>query len=282
MSKCPNFRQIRNPEFHHDKNTLVEITIHKNRSSKPKNKHFETRQTGANVQISPFKALEKRKKEALNVEQPKEETAIKGLLKELGEIVKVSGFENIHDFVNEFEPNNDKVDREASVVKLSSQLYPTHLEEKIKALERECFNLKNEVVKCKSDNEELSKQLKVGKEAANGLELEIFELKKLISRLTRNNAELLRMASQHFEYMDMVANLENEGTQLSEQLRKEKCHSSDLEQKLLHSESEVAALRDLRVSAGPDIMRESSALLDKFRQVSSQRSIHSSLKRKPA
>jgi hypothetical protein len=52
-------------------------------------------QTGgaANVQIRPFKALEN--KEASNVEKPKEETTIKGLLKELGEIVKVSGFENI-------------------------------------------------------------------------------------------------------------------------------------------------------------------------------------------
>ena len=158
-------------------------------------------------------------------------------------------------------------------LQISSQLYSTNLEEKIEALERECLNLKKEAAKCKSHNEELSKQLKVDKEAANELGLEIFELKKLISRLTRNNAELLGMASQHFEYMDMVANLEKERTQLFEQLSKEKCHSSHLEQKLLHAESEVAALRNLRVSAGPDIMRQSSDLLEEFRQVSSQRSI---------
>ena len=191
-------------------------------------------------------------------------------MKELGEIVKVSGFENIQDFVNEFESNNDKVDREKSVVKLSSNLYTTNLEEKIEGLERECLNLKNKAAKCKSYNEELSKQLKVNKEAANKLELEIFDLKKLITRLTRNNSELLGMASQHFEYMDMVANMGKEGTQLSEQLSKAKSHSSRLEQKLLHAESEVAALRDLRVSAGPVIMRQSSDLLKEFRQVSSQ------------
>jgi len=254
-----------NSKVNHNKNTLVEITIHKNSSSKPKNKHFENNIGGAvSVQISPFKTP-KKKKEASIVEQPKEETTIKGLLKELGEVVKVSGFENITDFVNEFESNNDKVYKETSVVKLSSQLYHTDLEEKIEALGRECLSLKNEVVRCKSDNEELSKHLKVSKEDANRLELEIFELKKLISRLTRNNADLLRMASQHFEYMDMVANLEKEGSQLSEQLSIEKCHSSDLQQKLLHAESEVALLRDLRVSAGSDILRQSSALLDQFR-----------------
>jgi hypothetical protein len=65
---------------------------------------------------------------------------------------------------------------ETSFVKFSSRLNPTYLEEKIEALEREGLNLKPEVVKCK--------------------------LKKLISRLTRNNAELLAMASQHFKYMD--------------------------------------------------------------------------------
>jgi hypothetical protein len=162
----------------------VEITIHKNSSSKPKIKQFENSQTGgaANVQIRPFKALEN--KEASNVEKQKEETTIKGLLKELGEIVKVAGFENIQDFVNEFESNNDKVDREKSVVKLSSNLYTTNLEEKIKGLERECLNLKNKAAKCKFYNEELSKQLKVSKKAANKLELEIFDLKKLITRLT--------------------------------------------------------------------------------------------------
>ena len=131
-------------------------------------------------------------------------------------------------------------------------MYPTHFE-KIKTLERDCLNLKNEVVKCKSDNEELSKLLKVDKEAANGLELEIFELKKLISRLTRNNAELLRMASQHFKYNYMVAKIDEERIQLSEHLSMEKCHSSDLPQNLLHAESEVAALWNPRLSAVPDM-----------------------------
>ena len=59
--------------------------------------------------------------------------------------MKVSGYENIQDFVDELGSNNVNLNKETSVVKLSSSFYPTHLE-KIEALERESFNLKNEVV----------------------------------------------------------------------------------------------------------------------------------------
>ena len=111
------------------------------------------------------------------------ETNVKHLLQELREIVNISGIKDVKDVVDGFGTSRDNRNTETSPMKLSSQWYRTNLEEKIHKLESDCLKYKDEADRCAHDNGVMSKQVEIGRETVNSLELQIVDLKKIISRL---------------------------------------------------------------------------------------------------
>ena len=69
------------------------------------------------------------------------------------------------------------------------------------------------------------------------------DLKKIITRLTKNNGELLEIVKEKIQYEDMIAELEKKNSFLTDQLAKEKLSSSSLENSLRSVQAENEGLR---------------------------------------
>ena len=73
--------------------------------------------------------------------------------------------------------------------------------------------------------------------------MEVVDLKKIISRLTKNNGELLEIVQEKIKYEDIIADLEKKSALLSEELSKEKSASASLGKTLASVQTENASLR---------------------------------------
>jgi len=106
-------------------------------------------------------------------------------------------------------------------------------------------------------------------------------LKKIVSRLTKNNGDLLDIVSEKINYEDMIADLEKNKAGLAKQLSDEKSRSAMIKERLETAEAEVAGLRALsaEVRAGvrhglagleigrPDIRQDMPALGDNTKHI---------------
>ena len=72
---------------------------------------------------------------------------------------------------------------------------------------------------------------------------EVVDLKKIITRLTKNNGELLEIVQEKIKYEDIIADLEKKSALLSEELSKEKSASASLGKTLASVQTENASLR---------------------------------------
>ena len=75
------------------------------------------------------------------------------------------------------------------------------------------------------------------------LSAEVVDLKKIITRLTKNNGELLEIVQEKIKYEDIIADLEKKSALLNDELIKEKSASASLGKTLASVQTENASLR---------------------------------------
>ena len=73
--------------------------------------------------------------------------------------------------------------------------------------------------------------------------VEVVDLKKIITRLTKNNGELLEIVQEKIKYEDIIADLEKKSSLLNDELIKEKSASASLGKTLASVQTENASLR---------------------------------------
>ena len=73
--------------------------------------------------------------------------------------------------------------------------------------------------------------------------VKVVDLKKIITRLTENNGELLEIVKEKIQYEDIIGELEKKNSFLTDQLAKEKLSSSSLETSLKSVQAENEGLR---------------------------------------
>ena len=72
---------------------------------------------------------------------------------------------------------------------------------------------------------------------------EVVDLKKIITRLTKNNGELLEIVQEKIKYEDIIADLEKKSSLLNDELIKEKSANASLGKTLVSVQTENASLR---------------------------------------
>jgi len=203
---------------------LVEITVHKTNKSGSR----ETRN------ILGFEEAQA-KSQQVNA---------RDLLEELKEVMTVNDMAAVKEFVKEFE--NDNNCNENIGVHPRTELLEVQLQ-RMKFLEEECRELKQEAAVYKSKNQEMREKVKVEEDAVDRLETQIADLKKTLCQLTQNYTELLQLVLGQLNGLDHISKLEDERAVLTEQVRNERFFSFDLHQKHLACNSEVAALKAVYV-----------------------------------
>ena len=68
-------------------------------------------------------------------------------------------------------------------------------------------------------------------------------MKKIITRLTKNNGELLEIVQEKIKYEDIIADLEKKSSLLNDELTKEKSANASLGKTLVSVQTENASLR---------------------------------------
>ena len=68
-------------------------------------------------------------------------------------------------------------------------------------------------------------------------------MKKIITRLTKNNGELLELVQEKIKYEDIIADLEKKSALLNDELIKEKSANASLGKTLDSVQTENASLR---------------------------------------
>ena len=68
-------------------------------------------------------------------------------------------------------------------------------------------------------------------------------MKKIITRLTKNNGELLEIVQEKIKYEDIIADLEKKSSLLNDELIKEKSANASLGKTLVSVQTENASLR---------------------------------------
>ena len=245
-------------EVYRDKNTLVEVTVHRNpgNSKVHESRHQTwadslsdtdvqykkpTKSSLARVKKSPRK--EKTSSQPVKTSTSKEKDRnIQDLMIELRDLLKVSGVDNIHDFVNEFAKKSiSKSQTTSKDLDIKIKDLQAHVEKHQLAAEK----YKVECNRYKHEYGVLVKQVDISKDSVNSLEAQVADLKKIISRLTKNNGELLDIVKEKIKYEDIIADLEKKTTILNDELLKEKSNSEQLQNRLMLTQSENDNLRSL-------------------------------------
>ena len=121
----------------------------------------------------------------------------------------------------------------------------------------------------KHEHSVVSKQADLRRVDQENLEAQLVDLKKIVSRLTKNNSELLSIVAEKINYEEKIGGLEARAAQLAQQVESERARAEETNQRLAISQREGAALRavaaDLRAGlqhglAGLDSARPGSAL----------------------
>ena len=73
--------------------------------------------------------------------------------------------------------------------------------------------------------------------------MKVVDLKKIITRLTKNNGELLEIVQEKIKYEDIIADLEKKSSLLNDELTKEKSANASLGKTLVSVQTENASLR---------------------------------------
>ena len=73
--------------------------------------------------------------------------------------------------------------------------------------------------------------------------MKVVDLKKIITRLTKNNGELLVLVQEKIKYEDIIADLEKKSSLLNAELIKEKSANATLGKTLVSVQTENASLR---------------------------------------
>ena len=121
----------------------------------------------------------------------------------------------------------------------------------------------------KHEHSVVSKQSDLRRVDLENLEAQLVDLKKIVSRLTKNNSELLSIVAEKINYEEKIGGLEARAARLAQQVESERGRAEETDQKLAISQRKEAALRavaaDLRAGlqhglAGLDSARPGSAL----------------------
>ena len=73
--------------------------------------------------------------------------------------------------------------------------------------------------------------------------MKVVDLKKIITRLTKNNGELLEIVQEKIKYEDIIADLEKKSSLLNDELTKEKSANASLGKTLVSVQTENASLK---------------------------------------
>jgi len=258
-------------EIYRDKNTLVEVTVHRNVKNKVNNNisrkekgqswadslsdsdikfNKATKSSLAKVKKSPRKdntrSKEEMKENIKSVSKKYDEDKnMENILADLRDILRVSGVDNIQDFVKKIDGKNSDRDvaKTENSCSNSNLVQQRDLELKLEKLKVENEKIKAECSRYKHEYGVLVKQVDISKDSVNSLETQVADLKKIISRLTKNNGELLDIVKEKIKYEDIIAELEKKENFLNDELVKERSHSDQLQKRLRSAQSENENLR---------------------------------------
>ena len=246
-------------EVYRDKNTLVEVTVHRNSQAKKSKSRTQpkswaeslsdsdlqfdkpTKSSLAKAKPSPRK--QRNLREASPNREREDERNLHDLVGDLKSILKVTGHENLQDFIADFDKKQKK---KSNKIPPSDDVNNVKdLQSKVEKYKLEAEKQKNEVSHYRQECDVLVKQLSISKESLTSLETQTVDLKKIISRLTKNNGELLDIVKEKIKYEDIIADLERKASNLTDQLQKETSSTELLKRRLLESQNENEHLRSL-------------------------------------
>ena len=248
-------------EVYRDKNTLVEVTVHRNSNSVKKPRQPSSSKTWADSLSDSDVQFDKPTKSSLAKRSPRkekqitknatnnkdiEERDLQHLLVELRDILKVSGSNNsLKNFINDLDKKNNRsmIDKSRKTVDQSGEY--EELQVKYAKVKVEAEKYKVESERYKHEYSVMVKQVDISKTSVQSLENQVLDLKKIISRLTKNNGELLDIVKEKIKYEDIIADLENKNSVLSDDLKKEKSESESLQLRLSAALHENEQLRHL-------------------------------------
>jgi len=216
-------KSTRPKEVYRDKHTLVEVTVHRNPkalTAKPKNsKNTKTYSESLSDSETVHRKPRSLQENSVKVKRDKSRSAV----------------------------NKENV-QSKSVPKLNRMCErPDCSEFKIKIEELQFAHEKSklETVRYRSEYNVMVKQADISKGTVTNLERQVTDLKRIISKLTSSNGELLDIVSEKINYEDKMAALERENEELGGKLREERRNSTVLQKRLDSVETEVDNLRSL-------------------------------------
>ena len=246
-------------EVYRDKNTLVEVTVHRNsQANKSKTRiqpkswaeslsdsdlQFDKPTKSSLAKAKPSPRKKKNLQEASSNREREDERNLHDLVGDLKSILKVTGHENLQDFIADFDKKQKM--KSFKVPPSDDVNSVTDLQSKVEKYKVEAEKQKHEAGHYRQECDVLVKQLSISKESLTSLETQIVDLKKIISRLTKNNGELLDIVKEKIKYEDIIADLERKASNLTNQLQKETSSTELLKRRLLESQNENEHLRSL-------------------------------------
>ena len=208
-------------EVYRDKHTLVEVTIHRN--PKAETSKQESRR------ICP----ESLSDSETQFRKPRARSGQDGSRRDRSRGARVPNKENVQS------KSAPKIQR------LCERPDCSEFTKKIHELEFSLEKSKLEATRYRKEYNVMVKQVDISKGTVTSLERQVRDLKRIISKLTSSNGELLEIVSEKINYEDKIETLEHEREVLTRKLREEQSNSAVLKQRLEDVEAEVQNLRSL-------------------------------------
>ena len=213
------YRSTKPKEVYRDKHTLVEVTIHRNPRA------------GTSKQESRRISPESLSDSETQFRKPRSGQDCPRRDRSRGARV----------------PNKENIKSKAAskIQRLCEQPDCSEFEKKIHELEFSLEKSKLETSRYRKEYNVMVKQVDISKGTVTSLERQVTDLKRIISKLTSSNGELLEIVGEKINYEDKIEALEHEREVLARQLREEQSISTALRQRLEDVEAEVQNLRSL-------------------------------------
>ena len=191
--------------MYRDKNTLVEVTIHRRPREKEQRKETslyarptassltKTKQSPGKLRKS-IKSVDDGFNKKETRDHKKDQRSVKEILGELRDIVKISGIDQVHDFIDEMDKpvkskGNSKPQEQKIPLKLCQKPDNSAFETKIDKLENECQKYRAEAGRYKHEYGVMVKQVEISKDTVKSLEAQVNDLKKIVSRVLSKKME---------------------------------------------------------------------------------------------
>lgn len=214
-------KSSRPKEVYRDKHTLVEVTIHRNPKAGSSKGKEETRR------VCPESLSDS------ETQFKKQRTDQDGFRRDRSRGARAPNKENVQS-------------KSASrVQRLCERPDCSEFKKKIHELEFILEKSKLEATRYRKEYNVMVKQVDISKGTVTSLERQVTDLKRIISKLTSSNGELLEIVSEKINYEDKIEALEHEREVLARKVREEQSSSSVLKQRLEEVETEVQHLRSL-------------------------------------